>query len=534
MIALWFTLAFADTRTVAVGPGHVVVYADRARVTRTASVELPAGVHSVVFEGLPATLLDSSVVAELAGSAELGGIDLRRVTASEIADVRVSEIEAELEKLGDARRVSTDDESAATAVIGALESARTAAAKALSLQLLYGTRAAERERLLRTKLAAAEELARDAQQEARRKGRDLDTKMEALRRERSTLGTSGTDTYTATVRVDVARAGSVTVDLSYLVSGATWRPRYDVRGQSATGKVDVALSALVTQTSGEDWTDVKLSVTTARAGQGTDVPVLDPFWLEPPQYYPRPSAAPARAMAAPMAPMAESAADEAYFEPEPMQVAQAVVQLDLSATTFEVARKESIPADGSERKVLLTTQALDSDLRYVVVPRIDPGAYLVGKATNTADFALLEGEAGAFLDDAYLGDFTMPRVAPGAEFDVAFGIDDAVHVERHARDVKVGNKALVGKRATSKWSWDVKVANGHDRPIQVEVREQVPVSGQGDVQVTWKTLDSTPAPVEEPGGILVFTSEVPARAQRVTSWSYSVEYPSDRYLGWLE
>ena len=58
---------------------------------------------------------------------------------------------------------------------------------------------------------------------------------------------------------------------------------------------------------------MKLAVTTARAGQGTDVPTLDPFWLEPPQYYPtsydRSMSAPAAAGAAMDA---EMAAPEVY------------------------------------------------------------------------------------------------------------------------------------------------------------------------------------------------------------------------------
>ena len=50
-------------------------------------------------------------------------------------------------------------------------------------------------------------------------------------------------------------------------------------------------------------------------------------------------------------------------EPEPMQVAQAQVQTQLAATAFTVARPEDVPADGTERKVLLTTESLDAELR---------------------------------------------------------------------------------------------------------------------------------------------------------------------------
>lgn len=533
MIALLAGVAWAAVHEVEVAPAEVTVFADRARVTRTARLDLPSGRQEVQFTGLPASMQSQGVTGDATGPGVLRGIDLKRVTASEIADRRVNEIAGELERLQDERQQAIDDATAAQATIAVLGAGRAQSAQALNHQMLVGDDAPRQATALRTSMSAEEARAREAWRKADLRRRGLDDRIASLQRERDTLGSQATDTWTAVVHLEMERAGRVEVDLSYLVSGATWTPRYDLRGDAAKGKVELALSAMVQQTTGEDWEDVALTVSSARPSLGTDVPELDPFWLQRPQYYPAPSAASsggARSSAKP-----SSMADSAPAPPReaaPMQVAQATVQIQLAATAFTVARPEDVPADGTERKVGLTTKSLDADLRHVIVPRLDPRAYLVGEAENTAGFPLLAGTAGVFLEGAYLGDFQMPLVAPGEKFDVAFGVDDRVTVKRTPVQIEEGKTGLAGKRATSRWSWIVTVKSAHPRPIQAVVWEQVPVSTREDVQVTLRP--STPTPKAEDGGKLRFDVTVPAGGEARIAWGYDVQYPADLQLGWLE
>jgi uncharacterized protein (TIGR02231 family) len=219
-------------------------------------------------------------------------------------------------------------------------------------------------------------------------------------------------------------------------------------------------------------------------------------------------------------------------EPEPMMVAVAEVKTAMAVKEFSVARPERVPADGTERKVLLTTQTLDARLRHVTAPRIDSAAYLMGEVVNSTEFPLLAGEAGVSLDGAYLGDFELDTVAPDDTFDIAFGIDDAVTVKRTPIKIDKGTKGAVGKRERSAWEWKVEVDNGHRRAIEVEVWEQVPLSSRQDVKVT-RTGAVAPSK-EENGGLLMFTLPVKSGAKGSVSWGYMVDYPSDYSVGWME
>jgi len=219
--------------------------------------------------------------------------------------------------------------------------------------------------------------------------------------------------------------------------------------------------------------------------------------------------------------------------PPPMDVAQADVVMELAATTFSVTTAEDIPSDGTERKVVLTTQALSSELRYVVAPRLDLAAYLVGEVTNTADFALLPGEAGVFLDGDYVGKTWLEAVPTGEDFDLSFGPDDAVTVARSRGETSTGDGGPAGRRQRAQWSWTVDVASSRPTPIAVEVREQVPLSSRDDVTVDW-SVDDGAQPEEEDGGVLSFSLSVPARGRAGMTWGYVVTYPGDTTMGWME
>jgi hypothetical protein len=51
--------------------------------------------------------------------------------------------------------------------------------------------------------------------------------------------------------------------LSYVIGTASWALSYDVRVDSTTGKVELLYNALIPQKTSEDWSDVRLVLSTA-------------------------------------------------------------------------------------------------------------------------------------------------------------------------------------------------------------------------------------------------------------------------------
>src|SRR5207244_3160166 len=65
--------------------------------------------------------------------------------------------------------------------------------------------------------------------------------------------------------VEKTNAGVGKVRLNYLVDSVTWRPQYKLRaGKTAKEQVQLEYLAAVAQQTGEDWTNVKLVLSTAQ------------------------------------------------------------------------------------------------------------------------------------------------------------------------------------------------------------------------------------------------------------------------------
>ncbi|KAH9933566.1 uncharacterized protein BXZ73DRAFT_46355 [Epithele typhae] len=95
----------------------------------------------------------------------------------------------------------------------------------------------------------------------------------------------GDTAVVVTATIFARRECQVEFQLTYLVSGASWKPSYDLHATTSEGKTssDVSLvyCANITQSTGEDWSETVLTLSTAnsQARQSLSVPSIDPLKL---------------------------------------------------------------------------------------------------------------------------------------------------------------------------------------------------------------------------------------------------------------
>src|SRR5947208_4296475 len=129
---------------------------------------------------------------------------------------------------------------------------------------------------------------------------EIDAKLRELARKQ---GSSDPDRLAAVITIELAQAGEFSLELSYLVMGASWRPQYDVRVQKTAeqkeGEVELTYVGVVQQSTGERWENVGLSLSTARPSLAAVLPELEPWYLN--IYTPPPPPMPMLAQASPAA-----------------------------------------------------------------------------------------------------------------------------------------------------------------------------------------------------------------------------------------
>src|SRR6516162_6184761 len=94
------------TLSVSSSISRVIVYLDRALVTRAANASLPAGSSIIEFAGLPATLDEGSVAVsgKSDGTLTIEGIDVRQQFLTESANPKAQELERQIHELQDQKK----------------------------------------------------------------------------------------------------------------------------------------------------------------------------------------------------------------------------------------------------------------------------------------------------------------------------------------------------------------------------------------------------------------------------------------------
>jgi len=264
----------------------VTVYRRGARVTRVAEVVWDGGYPDEVhLGGLPLTLDDGSVrvsverVGEAAGAPPVAhraqvGLEVGETVAAERGPDDATIEAARLEERQQAaalkqRQVELSRLEGLDAVPRRpprRDEAPPPPPTAARLALL-GWREGEARRLMKATAQASEAL-----REARERRQQLEARRDraAARRRDQTRG------LCKVVRVGLTggEAGSVRLVLEYHVPGARWAPSYVLRIASDLRAVGLSLRAQVAQATGEDWSGVSLSLSTASPQRFTELPEL--------------------------------------------------------------------------------------------------------------------------------------------------------------------------------------------------------------------------------------------------------------------
>ncbi|KAK6039046.1 hypothetical protein COOONC_23449, partial [Cooperia oncophora] len=180
------------------------------------------------------------------------------------------------------------------------------------------------------------------------------------------------------VTLESEKGGSVQLELTYQVYNANWRPTYDLRVDT-TGQQSLKITYFgnISQSTGEDWMNASLVLSTAQPCLGGQIPelgVLEAVFYRPP---PPPVAQPYMARNAMLktagrgrggfGSMQEQACvlDAAPMHMEMARVAEPA-QHALS-TEFIITKPAAIPSDGAEHKVGIINKSSSNVHEQVIV-----------------------------------------------------------------------------------------------------------------------------------------------------------------------
>lgn len=502
----------------------VTVYPDRARIVRTGEVTLPQGPATIVIGGLPADLIGESV--RVAGDAPSGvliaSVETVRIFAEQAVHLVERRLSEELEALGDQRRLADDRIRAASIQLEFVSAIRPGTANSGTARATGGGLDPEALRqaldLLGDGAGAALEQIRAAEIERRA----IDRKIQQKTAQLGQIRTGRTATTEARIQVEAAAPTTFRLRLSYELGGASWRPLYDARLDTESGRVSLVQLAEVRQKTGEDWAQARLALSTARPGTGVRLPELNPWVVDfgPVEQERFELSRSLDELAAPASKVARGAAAEPL-----------VAQLVASefAAEYRVPGLIDLAADGAPHKFVVAERTMDARLAVRAVPKLAPGAFLYAELEHEGEAPLLPGPVAVFRDGVFAGRSALALLRPGETFELSFGVDDRVRVDYRLVAGERSRRGLINKRRRMERRYRIEIINFHRRAMEVSVLDQLPVAR--DERITVELLkDSTPASETDVGdrpGVLAWTKTYEPGEEQVITFAYAVSYPED-------
>ncbi len=334
-----------------------------------------------------------------------------------------------------------------------------------------------------------------------------------------------------TVQSKEVVTGKLTV--SYLVSNASWVPMYDLRSDIATGKVNLTYKAHVSQTTGEDWDDVRLSVSTNNPYQNKTRPVLHPWYID---YYVAATYYDVNTMYSnapvPQVMNKEAKADAAKQLEEDMELSNAGDASDFTtmidrvlSAEFKIDLPYSIKSNGEEHMVLVKNVDLNATFKHICVPKLDPAAYLVAQIVKLDELQLVPATANIFFDGSYIGETYLDPTTMDDTLSLSLGKDPNIIVKRTLlkKDLK---EKIVGNTKERTMSYEIEVKNLKSTTIDLIVKDQLPVTQNADIII--EAIDLDRANYNEVTGILNWEFDLKPKEGKKIHFSFRVKHNKDQ------
>lgn len=629
LVILAYTLQTRGDQQVRSKVSAVTVYPDRALITRTATFNLTPGTSTVAFGNLPVGLVDQSI--RVSGDAESAvkilDVQVKTAYTDTIPDSRIKNLQDKLSSLKSQEQILTKR----------IEVLKTEMSFIDSLRVYYARTAGS---------ATSKTPYQDWETALRFVEKNMDTvnakSLEAnfrLKEVREKIALvedeiRRTQSYprkiekVVTVTLSSENAGQSELHLSYMLFGAGWSPLYEERVTSRAKTMEFIYSGVVRQSTGEDWKNVALTLSTAQPSAGGAPPELAPWRIGVLETYPALGAARAKAMsevtrpgnvsvrsmsvepgrggntvtgtvidqdtgdplpgasvmvegtnqgastgmngsftitgipagvyrittryvgyapitsqnvvvnssivvyadfrlaAARVTGMAVTVQAQRANVSEAISLPEAEVHEGVTAATFAIAAPADIPGDNNPHKVTIASATLPASLSYACVPKLSEDVYLTDSTRNTTDYPILPGPANVFLDNSFVAASSIGNVPPGQDFSSYLGADKGIRVERKLINQFTESTGLLSRKTKTTYTYLITVDNGKSVPVDLLVKDQVPVSTDERIAVQLLAPDPAEAKPDELG-IIEWHLTLKPQEKRDLNLKFSIEYPSD-------
>lgn len=482
----------------------ITVYLNSAEITRKAEVSIPAGKSDLIFKGISSRILDQGMKIKLSEGVKVYAVNIEEnknifeEDGAWLVKEKESKALKEEKMLLEIERSTLEKERdyfIANMKIGGNNGASYT-------QLDEGAKYfREKIKGLEVQLSAIKDLIKE-----------LDDKQF---KERGTIEQLSKDVKkrSSIIRITVISDVATTcdVDLRYLVSNAIWKPYYSIRAKGENEPITLEYQAQIYNDTGNDWDNKPITLAILDPSEDVSKPAMDAWVLDNYGYYGNEGKL--------------SDARGKYDRSDGKNVGSDVLQIDDLSTRFEIEDKHLIPSDATPHLIDVTSYTRNAEFYTLSIPKVKDGAFLVARIPQWESLGLLDGPMNLYYNDAYQGVSQLSTQQISDTLDVSLGKENSYTITRR-KISSMSSEKLIGFNIKEVLTYEIIVKNNKNQAAEIEVRDQLPVSTDKNVEV--KPLKISGAEVDQLSGQLTWKLQLAPNESKKISLKFSVRYPKSK------
>lgn len=318
---------------------------------------------------------------------------------------------------------------------------------------------------------------------------------------------------------------SVELNLTYIANNAGWSPVYDIRAKDLKSNIDLAYRANVYQSTGLDWKNVKLTLSTANPAEGGTKPelfaqylsVFEPVVIQSKNIRMMKSENAPQAMAMDAVPLNEVATTASFVN---------TVQTTL-AINFDISIPYTIPSGGIAELVDIQNHSLSSSFKYYSVPKFDKDAFLTAIITDWEKYNLLPGTANVYFEGTFVGKTDIANGEAKDSLLISMGRDKKIISKRETIE-EFKSRKNIGSNIRESFGYRITLRNTKNEPISIVMEDQLPISQDSRIEVELE--DAIGADFNRETGKLTWKLILQPLENKEILLKYSVKYPKGKNI----
>jgi uncharacterized protein (TIGR02231 family) len=342
------------------------------------------------------------------------------------------------------------------------------------------------------------------------------------------------------------------ISVNYLVNRAGWIPSYDLRAQSSDDPVNLTYKASIFQKTGEDWNNVKLTLSTFSQDCSFTIPTLA-MWeiqdksliatnrqeinmlgyasdsvsiIQQSNFYsntiiPTNNATLAFNGATTSAGFQVGNNQDQFILPKSL-----VSNTDktLSNVEFAIKNRYSIPSDGKETMMVVNNVDLNSQFDYISVPKVNTDAFLLANLTDWRKHNLLPAKANIYFNNSFVGETEIRPSQMEDTLSLAMGRERGIEITRKKIEDETVDKVL-GKNKTREITIEIAVKNTNGTTASIDIKDQIPVSKNDEIKV--KKIELAGGRLNERTGIITWRMDLKPNQQEIIKFTYEITHDKE-------